>query len=257
MPANDSPLSIAANVAGIVTLVFAVLAAVYARISYLRNSDDEYFRVKASLSWYKTESTWLVELIRAVGGDSALGDRPAYQMYSFVMDDLVKLEQRILELVAETEERALAGAKAEDSGWTLIPRRWAFTTTVAMAWLPVRTKALALVRQRDALTARVQFTQMSMISSRIRDLERKTQWKEARTEKSFLRMQADMAEQRAQIHRLEDLVYRMMHRDRVRPREEQSLADAIQRRPSRPSSASPPRGPRRPSGSLLTRSRSR
>ncbi|KAM0276734.1 hypothetical protein ACHAQH_006445 [Verticillium albo-atrum] len=165
MPSDDSPLSIAANVAGIVTLVFAVAAAIYVRISYLRNSDDEYFRVKASLSWYKTESTWLVELVKAVGGEGAQHDRPEYQMYSFVMDDLVKLEQRILELVAETEERALAGADAEDSGWTLIPRSWTFTTTVAMAWLPVRTKALELVRQRDSLTARVQFTQMSMISS--------------------------------------------------------------------------------------------
>lgn len=29
-----------------------------------------------------------------------------------------------------------------------MPRSWTFTTTVAMAWLPVGTKALALVRQR-------------------------------------------------------------------------------------------------------------
>ncbi|KAM0322158.1 hypothetical protein ACHAQA_009647 [Verticillium albo-atrum] len=165
MSSHDSPLSIASNAAGIVTLVFAVAAAIYVRISYLRHSDDEYFRVKASLSWYKTESAWLTELIKAVGGDGADHDRPEYQMYSFVMDDLVKLEQRILELLAETEERARAGANTKDSEWTLIPRSWSFTTTVAMAWLPVRTKALELVRQRDSLTARVQFTQMSMISS--------------------------------------------------------------------------------------------
>ncbi|CRK25913.1 hypothetical protein BN1723_013747 [Verticillium longisporum] len=105
-----SPMTapVAADAAGIVTLVFAVLAA-------------------TSLSWYKTESRWLVELIRAVGGDSALGDCPEYQI--------------------DGREGA-AGAKAEDSGWTLMPRSWTFTTTVAMAWLPVGTKALALVRQR-------------------------------------------------------------------------------------------------------------
>ncbi|PNH41444.1 hypothetical protein VD0004_g5694 [Verticillium dahliae] len=86
---------VAADAAGIVTLVFAVLAAVRAH-----------------------------------------------------QPSLPQRRRRILELVAETEERALAGAKAEDSGWTLMPRSWTFTTTVAMAWLPVGTKALALVRQR-------------------------------------------------------------------------------------------------------------
>ncbi|GKT73959.1 hypothetical protein ColTof4_06382 [Colletotrichum tofieldiae] len=157
---QDSPLSIAANVAGILTFVVAIVAAVYVRITYLRNSDDEYFRVKASLSWFKTESTWLSDLIRTAG------ERPGeYQMYAFVMDDLIKLEQRILELLAEAETKA-AGQDAESQGrWTLVPKSWNFTTTVAMAWLPVRSKTLELVRQREALTARVQFTQMSMISS--------------------------------------------------------------------------------------------
>lgn len=43
--------------------------------------------------------------------------------------------------------------------------------SVAVSWLSVRTKAMELVRQREALTARVQFLQVSMISSRIGDLE--------------------------------------------------------------------------------------
>lgn len=164
---DGSPLSIVANIVGILTLVFAVLAAAYVRISYLRNSDTEYFRVKASLSWYKTESAWLTELL-ASSGSGAVDVRlqPEYQMYAFVMDDIIKLEQRILELVAETEQRADSKRQDEEKGrWALVPQGWGFTTDVAMAWLPVRTRALELVRQRDALTARVQFTQMSMISS--------------------------------------------------------------------------------------------
>ncbi|KAF4808335.1 hypothetical protein CGCSCA4_v004927 [Colletotrichum siamense] len=164
---QDSPLSIAANVAGILTFIVAIFAAVYVRITYLRNSDDEYFRVKASLSWFKTESTWLSELIRAAGERPGARQQhqPEYAMYSFVMDDLIKLEQRILELLAEAETKA-AGQDAENQGnWTLVPRSWTFTTNVAMAWLPVRSKTLELVRQREALTGRVQFTQMSMISS--------------------------------------------------------------------------------------------
>ncbi|PNH29341.1 hypothetical protein BJF96_g7364 [Verticillium dahliae] len=102
-----SPMTapVAADAAGIVTLVFAVLAAVRAH----QPSPPQRRRVLSR-------------------------------------QDVALL--RILELVAETEERALAGAKAEDSGWTLMPRSWTFTTTVAMAWLPVGTKALALVRQR-------------------------------------------------------------------------------------------------------------
>ncbi|KAK1597140.1 uncharacterized protein LY79DRAFT_666885 [Colletotrichum navitas] len=47
----------------------------------------------------------------------------------------------------------------------LVPESWGFTTNVAMAWPPDRSKTLELVRQREALTARVQVTQMSMISS--------------------------------------------------------------------------------------------
>ncbi|OLN82711.1 hypothetical protein CCHL11_08751 [Colletotrichum chlorophyti] len=164
---QDSPLSIAANVAGILTFIVAIVAAVYVRITYLRNSDDEYFRVKASLSWFKTESTWLSELIRAAderpGGPHQ--NQPEYQMYAFVMDDLIKLEQRILELLAEAETKAIGPDPEDDDKWTFVPKSWSFTTNVAMAWLPVRTKTLELVRQREALTARVQFTQMSMISS--------------------------------------------------------------------------------------------
>lgn len=163
---DDSPLSIAGNVAGLVTLVFAIAAAAYVRFTYLRNSDTEYFRVKASLSWYKTESAWLTELLASTNRTPDVRLQPEYHMYSFVMDDIIKLEQRILELVAETEKRAAEGARDEEGGrWTTVPRGWGFTTEVALAWLPVRTKALELVRQRDALTGRVQFTQMSMISS--------------------------------------------------------------------------------------------
>lgn len=170
---QDSPLSIAANVAGILTFVVAVVAAACARITYLRNSDQEYFRIKASLSWYKTESAWLAELVRAAGEEKpgAAASRPEYQMYKFVMDDLLRLEDRLLELVEETESKAAVADRDERSGqerkWTLVPQSWALTTAtaVAVAWLPVRTKALELARQRDALTARVSFTQMSMISS--------------------------------------------------------------------------------------------
>lgn len=135
---QDSPLSTSANIIGILTFVVAIAAAAYARIAFLRNSDDEYFRVKTSLSWYKTESTWLAELLRAL--DDAQEDEKKtlqrnrqqqqqqsrrqrqQQMYKFVMDDLLNLEQRLLDLVTDIEVKsALRGA----SEWTLLPRRWA------------------------------------------------------------------------------------------------------------------------------------
>lgn len=228
---RDSPLSITSSVAGILTFLVALLAAAYVRVSYLRNADEEYVRVKASLSWYKTESAWLSELAAATTASSSsaaaaaaaaraaaaatntafaaanIGDEilagarkfeTEYQMYAFVMDDLARLETRLLELVAETELKAEAGSSGnvgekamgsggEDGRFGLVRRgtalgtsaakRWwqwlwagsgrstVLPTSVAMAWLPVRAKALELVRQRDALTARVLFTQMSMVSS--------------------------------------------------------------------------------------------
>lgn len=81
---GDSPLSITANVAGILTFVVAILAAVYVRVTYLRNSDQEYIRVKTSLSWYKTESTWLAELVKAAGERPGVQYQTEYQMYRFV-----------------------------------------------------------------------------------------------------------------------------------------------------------------------------
>lgn len=184
---QDSPLSTSANVIGILTFVVAIAAAAYARIAFLRNSDDEYFRVKTSLSWYKTESTWLAELLRAMDDAQDEEDEKAplkrklhkqrrqqqqQQMYKFVMDDLLNLEQRLLDLVTDIEVKSALRGTSE---WTLLPRRWAAGGTtrpsVAVSWLGVRTKALELVRQREALTARVQFLQVSMMSARMGDLE--------------------------------------------------------------------------------------
>ncbi|KAI1393195.1 uncharacterized protein F4822DRAFT_3139 [Hypoxylon trugodes] len=163
---QDSPLSITANVTGILTFIVAIIAAVYVRIEYYRNSDKEYFQTKTSLSWYKTESEWLAELIKSAEERPDACEQPGYQMYTFVMDDLVKLEQRLLELVEETESKS-GVEQIDDTGrkWTIVPKSWGFTMAVAAAWLPVRSKALDLCRQRDALTARISFTQLSMISS--------------------------------------------------------------------------------------------
>jgi hypothetical protein len=89
------------------------------------------------------------------------------EMYSFVMDQLGKLEERILECVVEAEESAstLERDAEKSEGWTIVPRGLRGRTDIAMSWLPVRGKALELVRQRDALGSRVLFAQMSLISS--------------------------------------------------------------------------------------------
>ncbi|KAM0256059.1 hypothetical protein ACHAQJ_005258 [Trichoderma viride] len=185
---QDSPLSTSANIIGILTFVVAIAAAAYARIAFLRNSDDEYFRVKTSLSWYKTESTWLAQLLRSLddaqekGGQRRRQPRTEQQMYKFVMDDLLNLEQRLLDLVTDIEVKSALRGTSE---WTLLPRGWAGgRPSVAVSWLGVRTKALELVRQREALTARVQFLQMSMISSRIGDLEARMKLYEMEAEKT-------------------------------------------------------------------------
>jgi hypothetical protein len=177
---QDSPLSI--------------LAALYVRITYLRNADSEYFQVKASLSWYKTESTFMHDLVSTSSlsqqpngfeqeeveekGSDGMGDRRGdrgrgkeREMYTFVVEQLGKLEERLLECLAEAEEgvdrKTGENGKGENGkgGWTIVPRSVRGRTDIAMSWLPVRAKALELVRQRDALGSRVLFAQMSMISS--------------------------------------------------------------------------------------------
>ncbi|GFP58768.1 hypothetical protein ACSS6W_008518 [Trichoderma asperelloides] len=207
---QDSPLSTSANIIGILTFVVAIAAAAYARIAFLRNSDDEYLRVKTSLSWYKTESTWLAELLRALDdakeedekkktttprGQQSRRQRQQ-QMYKFVMDDLLNLEQRLLDLVTDIEVKSALRGTSE---WGLLPRRWAAGgrgPSVAVSWLGVRTKALELVRQREALTARVQFLQISMIASRMGDLEARMKlFEEKGGTSSSVRMDDDTVEE--------------------------------------------------------------
>jgi hypothetical protein len=182
---QDSPLSITASVAGILTFLAAILAALYVRLSYLRNADSEYFQVKTSLSWYKTESTFMHDLISTSSlshqlqsqdgfddGEEKRGKGKEREMYMFVVEQLGKLEERLLECLAEAEEgvdrkvgRDGEREKEGEKWWTIVPRSVKGRTDIAMSWLPVRTKALELVRQRDALGSRVLFAQMSMISS--------------------------------------------------------------------------------------------
>ena len=247
---RDSPLSSTSNIIGILTFVIAVSAAVYARITYLRNSDQEYIRVKTSLSWYKTESKWLAELLeslrvgqnqppgklqraerlptgfpgeKAGAGASNRHHQDGYdsgfegaisrsttigvtahlsggyeaEMYDFVMDDLLNLEKRILEIVEDVDYKAEKGKR---SIWN-----WDFGGTgrdaddpqsrpsVAVGWIGVRTKCLELVRQREALTTRVQFLQMSLLSARLRDLEGRIEGREVRMEDSLRKMEGEMA----------------------------------------------------------------
>lgn len=87
------------------------------------------------------------------------------EMYLFVMDQLLKLEERILELLTEAEVRAEQSATDSEKGWTIVPRRFQGRTDIAMSWVLVRAKALELVRQREALGSRVLFAQMSLVGS--------------------------------------------------------------------------------------------
>jgi hypothetical protein len=112
------------------------------------------------------------DLIHATDGPNSTPEKES-EMYSFVMDQLGKLEDRILECVVEAEQQSTSASALEggrereekDGGWTIVPRGLRGRTDIAMSWLPVRGKALELVRQRDALGSRVLFAQMSLISS--------------------------------------------------------------------------------------------
>ncbi|TVY49068.1 hypothetical protein LOCC1_G001363 [Lachnellula occidentalis] len=222
---NDSPLSITASIAGILTFVVAILAACYVRITYLRNADSEYFQVKASLSWYKTESTWMQDLVSsspslANENENENGDRKGgmeHEMYTFVMDQLRKLEDRLLELLTEAEVAASKGADEDGRGgvWAIVPRGLRGRTDIAMSWLPVRAKAMELVRQRDALGSRVLFAQMSMINSTVRDQEFRARKREESERERMESLETAVHAQNEKLDKLEDLICRIMHRSQV------------------------------------------
>ncbi|CZR68308.1 uncharacterized protein PAC_18207 [Phialocephala subalpina] len=226
---QDSPLSITASIAGILTFVAAILAALYARFTYLRTADSEYFRVKASLNWYKTESAFMQDLISAANWDDGMdgvlvGDGGSLkgrekgkekEMYGFVLEQLGKLEERLLECIAEAEE-GVSNVEGKEKRWTLIPQAVRGRTDIAMSWLPVRAKALDLVRQRDALGNRVLFAQMSLVSSRVKEEHSKNRKREERQRERMERLEKLASAQHEKLDKLEDLVYRLMHRNRVR-----------------------------------------
>lgn len=190
--ANDSPLSITASVTGILTFVVAITATIWLRISAIRTADTEYSRVKTALNWYKTESEWIHDLVatqRDAAEDRGRGSFDSYfvdrdvkwrekgrgrqremEMYVFVLDQLGTLEARLLEMVTAVEDKA-EGSWQEWQGeggggwWGGEATRWWKRTRIGVHWLPVRTKALELVRQRDALGNRVLFAQLAMVSS--------------------------------------------------------------------------------------------
>ncbi|KAE9373568.1 hypothetical protein N431DRAFT_456332 [Stipitochalara longipes BDJ] len=240
---TDSPLSITSSIAGILTFLAAILAAIYVRFTYLRNADSEYFQVKTSLNWFKTESTFMHDLVStsSLPLSSRFGDEDGEdemrgrggrrtgkerEMYAFVVEQLGKLEERLLECLAEAEEgvdrKTGRDGSGEKGGWTIVPRSVRGRTDIAMSWLLVRAKALELVRQRDALGSRVLFAQMSMISERVRDQETKSRKGEQKQRDRLERLEKMVHAQHEKLDRLEDLMYRIMHRDRVNhPGEEQ------------------------------------
>ncbi|KAI9158971.1 hypothetical protein HJFPF1_06976 [Paramyrothecium foliicola] len=188
---DDSPLSISSNITGILTFLIAVTAAIYARVRYLRNRHTEYLQVKKSLLWFKTESEWLGKLLQPLAGSSRLVGGPRgleASMYRFVMDDLTVLEQRLLDLVQRIEAASAPDpppAAAVDEGeglWATVAQSLWGRPSVTMAWLSSRAEMMELVRQREALTGRVQFVQLSMVSARLAEVERRMGWEQVETD---------------------------------------------------------------------------
>lgn len=122
-------------------------------------------------------------------------------MYLSVLEQLVLLETRLLDLVNGVESRAegrmapqrlrrvatdfsgqsmekdLGGGKKEGwnlTGWNWMPGSWGLRTEIAVQWLPVRTEALDLMRQREALGSRVLFAQNALIGSRLSEQEERS-----------------------------------------------------------------------------------
>ncbi|KAI0097107.1 hypothetical protein F4814DRAFT_126421 [Daldinia grandis] len=107
-----------------------------------------------------------------------------------------------------------------------------------MAWYRTRKKALDLVRQRKALAARVSFTYMSMISSRIRKLEQQNTTRGASVNSSLAKLETIIYDQKAEIYRLEDLLRRSMHQNK--------LIQAVNKSPTSPRSKKSPKSPKSP-----------
>ncbi|KFZ01822.1 hypothetical protein V501_09778, partial [Pseudogymnoascus sp. VKM F-4519 (FW-2642)] len=88
---NDSPLSITSSVTGILTFLVAITATIWLRISAIRTADTEYSRVKTALSWYKTESEWIHDLV-ATQRDAQDRSRGSFDSY-FLDKDLAWREK--------------------------------------------------------------------------------------------------------------------------------------------------------------------
>lgn len=149
---------------------------------------------------------WERETLREAIREKAVMRQRETGMYLSVLEQLTLLETRLLELITSVEARAenrvtpqrprrhgtgrdglsererkmgqgesgYKGKGTVGTGWRWLPGswgRWGVRTEIAVQWLPVRTRALELVRQREGLGSRVLFAQNALVGGRLAEME--------------------------------------------------------------------------------------
>ncbi|KAI0191566.1 hypothetical protein F4808DRAFT_463980 [Astrocystis sublimbata] len=202
-------LSGVADVAGILTFIFALVATFFVQSKHLQNSQKEYDQVRTSLTWFKTESCWFSRLEDAVGDSPETGRQDPNQTESkistFVLGRVMELEDGLKEVVETVEGKIQA---AERGRWVWAPKTWRTSVAFSVAWWQLRAKALSLMRQRETLTARACFVQTNLLATRLREVEQLEKLEQDKIETGLQTMEATLQHHKADLYQWGDLLYR-------------------------------------------------
>ncbi|KAF2687536.1 hypothetical protein K458DRAFT_485688 [Lentithecium fluviatile CBS 122367] len=170
---EDNPLSVTANITGILTFIAAICAFIYVRYKILRNVDEEINGIAESVKDTLEESQAILLAQRPKESDPA--SVPVIRLIK-LMDELPRIEARISSLCGWV---SVTAKPVVVPGFGTFRRRSVFrpfrsapsfifnlgATPTMLRWYKVRDEVLQLVQQRENIRSRILFHQVSVAYS--------------------------------------------------------------------------------------------
>lgn len=160
MSSQDSPLSIAASITGILTFVAAVVAGFYARAVSLKNAIDTQAEVSAVLEkidFLETETdmlnnAYLASQIRQPERTYGNGDFKYFQgLYANTLQRMRRMDREL---------RSIAAGVAGGSQFETMSR-----VKLATNWMSARERIYKAITERQAESSRIFQIQLAMLSA--------------------------------------------------------------------------------------------
>ena len=161
---EDSPLSIAASIAGILTFIAAICTAIYIRYTTLRNSRDEFLATLHASTTSLKEMTVIpgIRLDESVTEDET---DPLQWLVRELFAVELEISEKCKSVIQHNIDFRAKGSSASlvyVLGFALLNLG---ATRMVVRWYRVRERMLELVRQREMIKSRILFHQVAVAAS--------------------------------------------------------------------------------------------